>query len=160
MALVGRAPFPGGGAGAPVPVVWFLVAAVAATATATATVAAVAAAATTTIAAAAAAVAAATTAAVAAATTAATATAAAAALLAGASFADGEVAATEVSAVEGLDGLGGVFVGHFDEAEAARASGFAVRRECARDDLAVLAEELLNFLLRCCVGKVPNVNTL
>ena len=130
MALAGRPLFPGGGAFAPVPVVWFLVAAVAATTTA---------------------------AAVAAATTAATATAA---VLAGASFADGEVATAEVSAVEGLDGLGRIFVGHFDEAEAARASGLAVRRECARDDLAVLTEELLNFLLGCCVGKVPNVNTL
>jgi hypothetical protein len=142
MALVGRTLFPGGDACAPVPVVWSLVAAVAATATA-AVAAATAAAAT-----AAAAVAATTTAAAIAAATAA-ATTTAAAVLAGASFADGEVATTEVSAVQGFDGLGGVFVGHFDEAEAARASGLAVCRECARDDLAVLTEELLNLFFGC-----------
>ena len=96
------------------PWVWRLVAPVAAAATvavATATTAAAVAA---------------TTAAAAATTVAAATTTAVTAVLAGASFADGEVAAAEVGAIEGVDGFGGIFVGHFDEAEAARASGLTV----------------------------------
>ena len=97
------------------PWVWRLVAPVAAAAAAAAV-------ATTAVAAATTAAVTTTAAAVAVATT----TAAAAALLAGASFADGEVATAEVGAVQSLDGFGGIFVGHFDEAEAARASGLTV----------------------------------
>ena len=63
---------------------------------------------------------------------------AAAALLTRLSLVHAERATTKVLAVEGLNGLLGVLIGHLDEAEAADAARLAIGREGTRDNGAEL----------------------
>src|SRR5690606_9369194 len=70
-----------------------------------------------------------------------------------------EGAAAEVLAGQGADrGLGFVVVGHLDEPEAAGAAGFAVHDHARPGDLAVLGEELVEFILGGRVREVAHVN--
>src|SRR5205823_1676207 len=95
---------------------------------------------------------------VAAATTAAAATAA---LFAGTGFIDGEGPAIVLLSVEGLDGsLGFVVVRHFDEAKALGPAGVAIVDDLGRGDLAVLAEQLLEFRAIDLVAQVPDIQFL
>ena len=95
-----------------------------------------------------------------AATAAVAATAATASVFARTSLTDGQVTATKAGAVQRLDCLRSVFVGHLDEAEAPGTSRFAVGRQRARDHLAILAEQSLYIFLRGGVGQIPYINSL
>jgi hypothetical protein len=114
------------------------------------------------VAVAAASTAAAVTTATAAATTAVTTTAAtAAAFFARAGFVDGQGAAAELLAVEGVDGCFGFAVGaHFDESKAFAAAGFAIVHHLRRHDRSMLAEQLLELIVIDTVSQIPDVQTL
>jgi hypothetical protein len=73
-------------------------------------------------------------------------------------FIDAQGTATHVEAVERLHGALGVSLGHFYEAEAARAAGFAVCREGNGFDGAVLCEELAHIRFRRGERQVAHVN--
>ncbi len=93
-----------------------------------------------------------------AATAAAATTAAAVAVL---GFVDLDVAAAEVGAVEGADGvLGGTLLRHLHDSEAARAAGLAVRDHGYGLDRAMPTEEILEIRLGAIEGKVADVKFL
>src|SRR3990167_2479567 len=73
-------------------------------------------------------------------------------------FADHDVAALEVCAVEGADRPFRLFVGaHLDEAKTLGASGEFVGDDPRADHRPMLREMLLEPFLRHGIGKVPNV---
>ena len=74
-------------------------------------------------------------------------------------FVDGDVAATEILAVEGLDGgpaLG--LVGHLDETKPARSTGVTVGDDVGPGHLAVRSKESLQLTLTGLEGEIPHVD--
>lgn len=72
-------------------------------------------------------------------------------------FVDDDVAAFAVGAVEGIDCGGETRVVHFDEREAARASGDAVVDEFSREYFAEWLEQLLNTFVGDAEGEVAYI---
>jgi S-methylmethionine-dependent homocysteine/selenocysteine methylase len=60
-------------------------------------------------------------------------------------FIDAQLTATHREAIQRLDGLGCLSLGHLDEAEAARAAGFAIRRQRYGLNRAVLREQVTHL---------------
>src|SRR5262245_28276314 len=105
--------------------------------------------------------AAATAATVAAAEAAATAAAAGPALLTGPRLVDGEGAVVVLSAVQGVDGTLRLLIAlHFNEAEAARAAGFAVGDDLCARHLTVLAEHFQQVVGGGRPGQVADIDVL
>src|SRR5262249_27162858 len=85
--------------------------------------------------------------------------AAARAVLPGLGLVDGQVAAPDLLAVEGRDGLVPT-AGHLDEADPARPAGLGVADDLGAGDRAVLAEPLDQVVRRHLEGQVADVDVL
>src|SRR5688572_6502475 len=73
-------------------------------------------------------------------------------------FVDAQLAAAHREAVQGLDGLRGLGLRHFDEAETTRTAGLTVRRQRHGLDRAVLREEVAHLGFGRRERQVSNIN--